>query len=70
MIRTAVSSSSIRAIGFDESESRMEIEFTDGMVYEYFSVSAATFSELVSARSVGAKFNELIKGCFDCRRIA
>jgi hypothetical protein len=48
----------------------MEIEFTDGMVYEYFSVSAATFSELVSARSVGAKFNELIKGCFDCRRIA
>jgi len=47
----------------------MEIEFTDGEIYEYFQVPAATFERLISSTSTGADFNREVRGNFACKRL-
>lgn len=53
MERQTVSSSNIRSIGYDHSTSTLEVEFNNGRVYQYFSVSENIFNSLLSASSKG-----------------
>jgi hypothetical protein len=70
MTRTPVSSSNLRSVGYDAQSSLLQIEFQDGHVYHYISVSDGTFSALMRARSKGTYFNEYIKDRYVCRRVA
>lgn len=64
MERVQVSSSSIAAIGYDESSSTLEIEFNNGSVYQYFDVPKSVYDDLWAAESRGAFLSKHIKGRF------
>ena len=62
MIRTPVVSSHITSIGHDPATSTLEVEFTNGTVYQYQDVPAALHRQLLAARSPGQAFHRLIRG--------
>jgi uncharacterized protein len=62
MDRTAVSSSNVHAIGYDPTSSILEVEFTNGSVYQYFDVPDHEFDGLMNAGSHGTYLNAHIKG--------
>lgn len=55
-----VSSSNIAAIGYDEGQSILVIEFNNGRAYEYYSVASYVFDELLNADSKGQYANQNI----------
>jgi hypothetical protein len=61
MIRTPVSSSVLRSVGYDETNGTLEVEFLHGGIYEYASVPVSRYSGLMRASSKGEYFDEYIK---------
>jgi hypothetical protein len=61
MERVPVSSSNIRSIGYDPDSSTLEIEFTNGGVYQYQGVPEPEFEALMNAGSKGKHFHAAIK---------
>ena len=43
----------------------LRVVFTNGKRYRYDDVSSSTFMELITAESIGKKFNEIIKGKYE-----
>jgi hypothetical protein len=66
---TAVESATLRAVAYDESLELLRLEFRSRAVYDYFGVPAAVHEALLRAPSIGACFNEVIRGCFPCCRV-
>ena len=66
---TAVESSTLRTIGYHESRALLRLEFQSRAVYDYFEVPTAVFESLLSASSVGACFNAMVRGCFRYERV-
>jgi len=61
MLREAVTSSNVRAIGYDAATSTMEVEFLNGGCYQYAPVEAGVHQELIEAESVGRHFAALLR---------
>jgi KTSC domain len=61
MQHTPVSSSNLKSVGYDAEAAVLEIAFHSGGVYRYSAVSGATYSGLMSARSKGQYFEQLIR---------
>jgi hypothetical protein len=55
-----VSSSNIAAIGYDDGQSILVIEFNNGRAYEYYGVPSYVFDELLNAGSKGQYANQNI----------
>ena len=78
MIVTAVESTTLKAIAYDECAGVLRLEFRSRAVYDYFGVRAAIHEALLFAPSIGACFNEIVRGRYpycqvtaadpDCRR--
>lgn len=64
MERTPVTSSSIRAIGYDSDSQTLEVEFNYGAVYQYSGVSQSEYEGMMNADSKGKYFNANIKGSY------
>lgn len=64
MIR--VSSSAIRAIGYDATTRRMKITFTEGHTYDFCSVPKNVFEGLRHAGSKGRYYNDHIRDRYQC----
>ena len=62
MQRTAVDSSTMVSVGYEEGSGTLEIEFENGSLYQYFDVPAAVYDELVTAESNARYFNAAIRG--------
>lgn len=60
MEMTPVSSSNIAAIGYDENQNTLIIEFNNGRAYEYYGVSQYVFDEFLNAGSKGQYANQNI----------
>ena len=70
MKRTAVDSSSIRALGYASDERVLEVEFHNGSLYRYEQVPAEAVQALLAADSLGRHFNQAFKPChFPYRRL-
>lgn len=70
MIRAAVTSSSIQAVGYSLPTQTLEIEFVSGGVYRYFNVPERLHAGLMAAASHGTYFDVHIKvGGFRFKRI-
>jgi hypothetical protein len=67
---TAVESSTLRAIGYDENRALLRLEFRSRAIYDYFGVSGEIHAALLRAPSIGACFNEIVRGCFAFRRVS
>ena len=62
MERENVDSKAVTSIGFDSSESTLEIEFkTTGAVWQYYEVPEFVFLEFKVSDSLGKYFNANIK---------
>lgn len=66
---TAVESTTLTAIGYDEDLKLLRLEFRSRAVYDYFGVPAAVHEALMRAPSIGACFNQMVRGCFPFCRI-
>lgn len=61
MNRTPVSSSNLRAIGYNSETQTLEVEFLGGGLYSYSGVPASVHAALMSASSHGSYFDAKIK---------
>lgn len=59
-----VDSSNIKAVGYDEDSSTLQVEFKNGGTYQYFDVPERVFEELRDASSVGGYLASNIKGVY------
>lgn len=64
MERLPVESSNIKSIGYDRDRQILEIEFTNGAVYQYFDVAEDIYQSIASSASIGAFFAKNIKGSY------
>ena len=64
-----VNSSNIASAGYDPETQTMEVEFTNGNVYQYFDVPQAVHEELIKAESAGAFLNDQVKGVYRYARL-
>lgn len=69
MNRTSVSSSQIKSVGYDAAHARLEIQFSDGDVYQYDNVPISVYEALIDAESVGKTFYAMVKGKFSSRKV-
>ena len=61
MNRIGVESSNIKAIGYNEVDQIMEVEFKSGQVYTYIEVPKPAYDNLMASDSKGACFNVTIR---------
>jgi len=64
MNRTPVTSSNIASVGYDPNTMTLEVEFTNGSVYQYFDVPETEYQNLMGASSVGTYLNQNIKASY------
>lgn len=68
MKRVEVHSSNLKSIGYDTSNSTLEIEFHSGGVYSYSDVPESEYLELISAPSIGRYYVSNIKNAYKSRK--
>ena len=69
MDRQSVVSSNLNSVGYDEESQVLEIEFSNGSVYEYSGVPASVYEELMSASSHGSYHYNNIRNTYNYNRI-
>jgi hypothetical protein len=61
---TAVESSALARVAYDEAAELLQVEFCSQLVYRYFGVPLAVYQALLEAASKGAYFNQAIRERF------
>ncbi len=70
MQRARVNSSSLRSVGYDPERRVLEVEFSNGSLYQYEGVPGEIVRELLAADSLGTYFNQVFKASgFPYRRL-
>ena len=69
MKRRATDSSSIASLGYDAAVRRLEVEFTNHRVYQYFGVQESVYEHLLAAESRGQFFNHEIRDRYAYKRV-
>ena len=62
MERVPVTSSMMRAVGYDSNSQTLEIEFNSGSVYNYLGVPQDEHDAMMNSDSQGKYFNANIRG--------
>jgi hypothetical protein len=68
--RVKVSSYSVRSVGYDPEQQRLEIEFSSGRVYEYEQVPRSVFDWLLRVRNKGAFVTRMVSDKYRYRELA
>lgn len=69
MNRDPVASSNLVSVGYDEPTQTLEIEFSNGAIYQYFNVGTVLFEQLMQAPSKGQFLNIYIKNAYPYSRV-
>jgi len=69
MDREPVGSSNLVSAGYDEASQTLEVEFSNGSVYQYYNVSEPIYREFLMASSKGSFLNTYIKASFPFSRV-
>lgn len=69
MIRDPVASSNIASIGYDTDSETLEIEFTNGSIYQYFNVTSVLYERLMAAPSKGQFLHAYIRNAYPYSRV-
>jgi len=69
-VSNVVESSSLTALGYDDSQAILAVQFRDGAFYYYHGVPLSLFQALLHATSKGAYFNLHIRGRFPYSKAA
>jgi len=68
MERKRVNSSRIRAVGYDQKERVLEVEFSNGKIVAYSGVSPEIYRQFMAAPSPTSFFEDKIEEDFSPRR--
>jgi hypothetical protein len=69
MERKKVNSSRIRSVGYDERNHLLEVELSDGSIYQYSGVSPEVHRRFVSAPTIASFFQDKIEEEFPRKRL-
>ena len=69
MNREPVKSTMLLSVGYDQASLTLEVEFTDGDIYQYFDVPAAEHAELLRSGSIGSYFSKSIRSSYRYARL-
>ncbi len=69
MERIPITSSSIASAGYSPDGSTLELEYRNGLVYQYFAVPKSVFDSLLAAESKGTFVSKRIRGRYPYRRV-
>ncbi len=69
MNRTSVTSSNVTSVGYDANTLTLEVEFSNGSVYQYFDVPETVYGELLTSASVGRYLNAEVKQSYSFTRL-
>jgi len=69
MDREIVSSSNIAAIGYEAGTETLEVEFTNGSIYQYYNVPQVTYEQFMASGSKGQFFHASIRNVFGYSRV-
>ena len=69
MNRDPVASSNLVSVGYDDPSQTLEIEFSNGTIYQYYNVGAALYEQLMQAPSKGQYLNVYIRNAYPFSRI-
>ncbi|MES2488519.1 MAG: KTSC domain-containing protein [Pseudomonadota bacterium] len=69
MIRTAVTSSNIKSVGYDAASETLEIEFGNGSVHQYEGVPQDEYEKLMASESVGKYFSASIRSKYKSTKV-
>lgn len=69
MERKKVSSSLIRSIGYEASSQTLEVEHTDGSVWQYSRVPGEVHRRLVAAPSIVSYYRDNVEDEYSRRRL-
>lgn len=69
MERKRINSSNIRSVGYDARNRVLEIEFSNGGIYQYAGVSEEVHRRFVNSPSAGSYFRDNIEENFSGKRI-
>jgi len=64
---TAVESTTLSVVAYDEAQDALRLEFRSGAIYHYFGVPVSVPVGLLAAASEGSYFNRVIRRRFPCR---
>jgi KTSC domain len=67
---TAVESTTLVTVSYDDARELLQLEFGSRAVYQFFRVPAAVHQSLLDASSKGRYFNQAIRGRFPYRLIS
>jgi KTSC domain len=70
MNRQPLRSGKLKSAGYDESSRTMQIEFTNGDVYEYKNVSRELYRQLLASPSPSSFYDDKIDEHFSGKRLA
>ena len=66
---TAVASTTLATIAYDDTQHLLQLEFRSRAVYRYFGIPAAVHEALLAAPSKGSYFNRAIRGQYAYVRV-
>jgi hypothetical protein len=69
METTAIASTTLTSVAYDEGKQLLELVFRSRAVYRYFDVPARVHAGLLNSASKGAYFNEAIRGRYRFARV-
>lgn len=65
----SVQSTNLSAVGYDEENRALRIEFHDSGTYEYYDVPRGVYEDLMQASSHGSYHHDHIRGNYDYRKV-
>lgn len=67
---TAVESTTLATVAYDEAQKLLRLEFRSAAIYQYLGVPALVHQALLSSPSKGSYFNQAIRGRFAYQRVS
>ena len=67
--RLSVKSRILRSVGYDDSTKILEIEFQNGLVYQYSGVPPKVYADLMHADEIGKYYSEKVRPRFQTKQV-
>ncbi|CAM5193962.1 KTSC domain-containing protein OS=Bosea thiooxidans OX=53254 GN=SAMN05660750_04307 PE=4 SV=1 [Bosea thiooxidans] len=69
MDRQLVASTNIASVGYDAESETLEVEFSNGTVYQYYNVGADLYEQFMQSASKGQFLNTYIRNAYPYSRV-
>ena len=69
MERQSVKSVILRSVGYDDSKKILEIEFQNGLVYQFSGVPLKVYTDLMQSGEMGKYFSEKVRPRFHTKQV-